>query len=103
MIYGKYTFKLYDKSNLSGSVFQSVGTDKEGNPILPAQQIQYWDDGRVVWMMNIVDEVFYLCDDMDNSHFQKTGYRFYLGMKNDFKKFILSYTYKFIHSCWVRE
>ena len=38
VIYGKYTFKLYDKSNLSGSVFQSVGTDKEGNPILPAQQ-----------------------------------------------------------------
>ena len=87
VIYGKYTFKLYDKSNLSGSVFQSVGTDKEGNPILPAQQIQYWDDGQVVWIMNIVDEVFYLCDDMDNSHFQKTGYRFYLGKKNDFKNY----------------
>ena len=39
-VYGKYTFKLNDKSNLGGSIFQSVGTDKKGSPILPAQQLE---------------------------------------------------------------
>ena len=86
-VYGTYTFKLKDESNLGGSIFQSVGTDKTGSPMLPSQQIQYWDDGNVVWKTNIVDEVFYFCDDMENSNFQKTDYTFYLGTKNAFKDY----------------
>ena len=86
-VYGTYTFKLKDESNLGGSIFQSVGTDKTGSPMLPSQQIQYWDDGQVVWKTNIVDEVFYFCDDIENSNFQKTDYTFYLGTKNAFKDY----------------
>ena len=86
-VYGTYTFKLNDESNLGGSIFQSVGTDKTGSPMLPSQQIQYRVDGQVVWKTNIVDEVFYFCDDMENSNFQKTDYTFYLGTKNTFKDY----------------
>jgi hypothetical protein len=86
-VYGTYTFKLKDESNLGGSIFQSVGTDKTGSPMLPSQQIQYWDDGQVVWKTNIIDEVFYFCDDIENSNFQKTDYTFYLGTKNSFKEY----------------
>ena len=89
-IYGKYTFKIDDKSRAEGSILQAVGTDKNGNPVLPLTQIRYWsedaDDKRIIFSFWLVNKAAYPCNE-DNSFFDKTTYYFTLGSQKAFENF----------------
>ena len=89
-IYGKYTFKIDDKSKADGSIFQSVGTDKNGSPIIPATQIVYWSDDpdykEIVFAYHLVNKAAYPCNE-DNSFFEKISYYFKLGFQKSFENF----------------
>ena len=89
VIYGKYTFKLDDKSRADGSIFQSVGVDKKGSPIVPSTQIVYWsedDNKEIVLSYHLVNKAAYPCNE-DNSFFEKISYYFTLGSQKTFENF----------------
>ena len=89
VIYGKYTFKLDDKSRADGSIFQSVGVDKKASPIVPSTQIVYWsedDNKEIVFAYHLVNKAAYPCNE-DNSFFEKISYYFKLGFQKSFENF----------------
>ena len=86
VIYGKYTFKLDDKSRADGSTFQSVGVDKKGSPIIPSTQIVYWsedDNKEIVLSYHLVNKAAYPCNEY-NSFFEIISYYFTLVSQKKF-------------------
>ena len=87
-VYVKYKFKLNEfpiKNNLGGSLFQVIA-NKGNERLLPWMKFQY-SDNRLAHQINFTKEVFYLQGDLDNTNFDKIGYKFYLGHVKDYKDY----------------